>query len=93
MNVSVFHRSKSDLVRSVANLKYDSIRVFVAGKSVFFYDGTVECFHGTHLVLVIVSSIVLLFFVLVPPVAVLLICTGRTNAPLQVADALTKGLR
>ena len=59
----------------------------------FFYDGTVECFHGNHLVMFIISSIVLVFFVIVPPVAVFLISTGRSNAPLAVMDALGKGLR
>ena len=59
----------------------------------FFYDGTVECFHGKHLVMVIVSSIVLVLFVIVPPVVVFLISTGRSNAPLAVMDALCKGLK
>ena len=59
----------------------------------FFYDGSVECFIGEHLVMVIISSIILILFVILPPLAVMLICMGRTNAPVQVVDVLTKGLR
>ena len=59
----------------------------------FYYDGTVECFNGKHLNMVIISSIILVVFVLLPPITVILICTGRLSTPLHVVDALTNSLR
>ena len=64
-----------------------------SGDNKFFYDGTVTCYKGLHLVMTIVAVVVLVFFVILPPLAVLLMCYGVINIPLQVIDAFTKGLR
>eukprot|EP00794_Sanderia_malayensis_P007820 gene7820-8667_t len=72
---------------------YYCVPVGKGGEVVFFYDGSVRCYNGRHLLMILASSVVMLCFVILPPLLVVLMCFGIVTVPLQVVDALTKGLR
>lgn len=65
----------------------------VGGEHVFFYDGTMKCFHGNHLPIAIVAIVVLLFIVLPPPIIVLLLTNGYWRVDPQYLNTLTSSLR
>ena len=65
----------------------------VAGKSVFFYDGSIRCFHGSHLPIGIVAIIVLVVLVIPPPIAVFLITNGYWRVNPQWVGTLANSLR
>ena len=64
----------------------------VGGKMVFFYDGSVSCFEGEHLPMAVLAFILLVFVILLP-IIILLITTGRWKVDPQYRDTLTDGLR
>ena len=66
----------------------------VGGKHIFFYDGTVECFHGIHLPLGIIAIVVLVLLVVPPPIMVFLVTNGfwRVGDP-QYVNILSTSLR
>ena len=66
----------------------------VGTKHVFFYDGTIECFHGNHLPLGIIAIVVLVLLVIPPPILVFLLTNGfwRVGDP-QYVSTLTNSLR
>jgi len=64
----------------------------VGGKRVFFYDGSVSCFEGEHLPMAVLAFILLVFVILLP-IIILLITTGRWKVDPQYRDTLTDGLR
>ena len=65
----------------------------VAGNYVFFYDGSVQCFHGSHLPIGIIAIIMLVVLVIPPPIAVFLITNGYWRVKPQWVDTLTNSLR
>ena len=65
----------------------------VAGNHVFFYDGSIQCFHGSHLPIGIVAIIVLVVLVIPPPIAVFLLTNGYWRVKPQWSDTLTNSLR
>ena len=66
---------------------------FIVGKPVYFYDGTITCYNGTHMILTIVAISVLVFMVAPPPLIVPLIVSGVLPTGPVFADALAQGLR
>ena len=66
----------------------------VGGKHIFFYDGTMECFHGIHLPLGIIAIMVLVLLVIPPPILVFLLTKGywKVGNP-QCVNTLTNSLR
>lgn len=64
----------------------------VGNYHVFFYDGNVRCYHGNHMVMVILASLVLLVFVIPPPVIVVVLTTGLWKMDTQYVSTLTNGL-
>ena len=65
----------------------------VGDKLVFFYDGTVECFHGQHLQMAVIAILVLVILVIPPPIMVFLLTKGYWRADPQYANTLRSGLR
>ena len=65
----------------------------VAGNYVFFYDGSIQCFHGSHLPIGIIAIIVLVVLVIPPPIAVFLLTNGYWRVKPQWSDTLTNSLR
>ena len=65
----------------------------VAGNHVFFYDGSIQCFHGSHLPIGIIAIIVLVVLVIPPPIAVFLLTNGYWRVKPQWSDTLTNSLR
>ena len=65
----------------------------VADKNVFFYDGTMECFHGNHLLMAVIAILVLVFLVIPPPIIVFLLTKGYWRVDPQYANTLRSGLR
>ncbi|KAL9984155.1 hypothetical protein ACROYT_G006421 [Oculina patagonica] len=65
----------------------------VGHKDVFFYDGTMECFHGDHLPIAIVAILVLVFLVIPPPIIVFVLTNGYWRVDPQYLNTLTSRLR
>ena len=65
----------------------------VGDKHVFFYDGTIECFHGQHLPMAVIAILVLVFLVIPPPIMVFLLTKGYWRVDPQYANTLRSGLR
>ena len=65
----------------------------VGDKHVFLYDGTMDCFHGDHLLMAIIAILVLVFLVIPPPIMVLLLTKGCWKVDPQFANTLRSGLR
>ena len=65
----------------------------VGDKHVFFYDGTMECFHHQHLIMGVISILVLVFLVIPPPIVVFLLTKGYWKVDPQYANTLRSGLR
>ena len=65
----------------------------VGDKHVFFYDGTLECFHGIHLPMAIIAILVLVLLVIPPPIMVFLVTNGHWRVGPQYLNTLTSGLR
>lgn len=65
----------------------------VGGKFVFFYDGTLRCFHGHHLPFAIIAVFVLVFLVIPPPIMVVLLTNGYWRVDPQYISTLTDSLR
>ena len=65
----------------------------VGDKQVFFYDGTMECFHGQHLPMAIIAIFLLVFLVILPPIMVFLLTNGYWRVGPQYVNTLTSGLR
>ena len=65
----------------------------VGDKLVFFYDGTVECFHGHHLPIAVFAILVLVLLVIPPPIMVFLLTNGYWRVDPQYVNTLTSGLR
>ena len=65
----------------------------VGGKYVFFYDGTVECFHGEHLAMAVVALVVLVTLIIPPPIIVFLLTNHYWRVDPQYINTLTNGLR
>ena len=55
-------------------------------------DGSVHCYHGSHLTMTIIAILVILGCVLPPPILVALIVNGHLNVGPSIVDALTQGL-
>lgn len=71
-----------------------------AGKKVFFYDGSWECYQGFHLGFFIVALFVIILFVALPLILLVVIVhngAGRRylcfTIETPVIDAITQGLR
>ena len=65
----------------------------VGDKHVFFYDGTMECFHSNHLPMAVIAILVLVFLVIPPPIIVFLLTNGYWRVDPQYLNTLTSGLR
>ena len=65
----------------------------VGDKHVFFYDGTMECFHDKHLPMAVIAILVLVFLVIPPPIIVFLLTNGYWRVDPQYLNTLTSGLR
>ena len=65
----------------------------VGDKHVFFYDGTMECFHDKHLPMAVIAILVLVFLVIPPPIMVFLLTKGYWRVDPQYANTLRSGLR
>ena len=65
----------------------------VAGNHVFFYDGSIQCFHGSHLPIGIIAIIVLVVLVIPPPIAVFLLTNGYWRVNPQWVGTLANSLR
>ena len=65
----------------------------VGDKHVFFYDGTMECFHDQHLPMAVIAILVLVFLVIPPPIMVFLLTKGYWRVAPQYANTLRSGLR
>ena len=65
----------------------------VGDKHVFYYDGSVECFHGIHLPMGIMAIFVLAVLVVPPPIGVILLTNGYWRVGPQYVNVLTSGLR
>lgn len=61
-------------------------------RRIFYLDGSVHCFQGSHLTMTIIASLVILGCVLPPPILVALIVNGYLNVGPSIVDALTQGL-
>lgn len=62
------------------------------GRRIFYLDGSVRCFQGSHLTMTFIASIVLLLAVFPPPILVALVVNGYLNFGPSIVDALTQGL-
>lgn len=65
----------------------------IDGKMVFFYDGNIECFHGEHLLIGVISLLVICTCVLPPPIIIVLLTKGYWKVDPQYLSTLTAGLR
>lgn len=61
-------------------------------RSVFYLDGSLQCFNGQHLPMAIVAMIVMFVAVFPPPILVLLVVKGHITARPGIVDSLTQGL-
>eukprot|EP00111_Clytia_hemisphaerica_P001419 TCONS_00004031-protein len=62
------------------------------GRRIFYLDGSVRCFQGSHLTMTFIAAVVLLMAVFPPPILVALIVNGYLNFGPSIVDALTQGL-
>ena len=61
--------------------------------NVFYLDGSVKCYVGTHLLVTVIAVCVLFIVVLPPPIMVPLAVNGQISLNPSITDALTQGLR